>query len=64
MGEIRLGGMIRPVAIVDGVAVGAWSAPRSGRRVAVAIEHWEDVGEEARAALAEEAADVERFEVG
>jgi DNA glycosylase AlkZ-like len=64
MGEIRLGGMIRPVVIVDGVGVGSWSAPRSGRRVAVAIEHWDEVGEEARAALAAEAADVARFETG
>jgi hypothetical protein len=64
MGEIRLGGMIRPVALVDGVAVGAWSAPRSGRRVTVAIDYWDEVGEEARAALQAEAADVERFEGG
>jgi winged helix DNA-binding protein len=64
MGEIRLGGMIRPVAIVDGVAVGSWSAPRSGRRVAVGIDYWDEVGEEALGALAADAADVERFELG
>jgi hypothetical protein len=64
MAEIRLGGMIRPVAIVDGVAVASWSAPRSGRRVAVELVYWDEVGEEARAALAAEAADVERFELG
>lgn len=62
MGEIRLGGMIRPVALVDGVAVGSWAAPRSGRKVAVKVDYWDEVGEEARAALAAEAADVERFE--
>jgi hypothetical protein len=44
--------------------VGSWSAPRSGRRVAVAIDYWDEVGEEALAALAAEAADVERFEEG
>lgn len=64
MNEIRLGGMIRPVAIVDGVAVGSWSAPRSGRRIRVDLDYWGEVGEEARAALAAEAADVERFELG
>jgi Winged helix DNA-binding domain len=64
MGEIRLGGMIRPVALVDGTAVGSWAAPRSGRKVAVEIEWWDDVGEEARAALEVEAADVRRFEGG
>jgi hypothetical protein len=62
--EIRAGGMIHPVALVDGVAAGRWTARRSGRGVAVDIEEWADVGEAARAALAAEAADVVRFEGG
>lgn len=64
MGDVRLGGMIRAVAIVDGVAVGTWAAPRAGRKVAVEVEWWDSVGEEARAALDAEAADVVRFEGG
>ncbi len=62
--EIRAGGMIHPVALVDGVAAGRWTARRSGRGVAVDIDEWADVGEAARAALAAEAADVVRFEGG
>ncbi len=64
LGDVRLGGMIRPVAIVGGVAVGSWSAPRSGRRVAVSLDCWDDPGADARAALAADARDVERFELG
>jgi DNA glycosylase AlkZ-like len=64
LGDVRLGGMIRAVAIVDGTAVGTWAAPRSGRRVAVSVDCWEDPGADARAALAADARDVERFELG
>ena len=62
--EVRLGGIIRAVALVDGVAVGTWATRRAGRRMAVDVEWWDEVGEPARAALAAEAADVVRFEVG
>jgi hypothetical protein len=62
--EIRAGGMIHPVALVDGVAAGRWTSRRSGGRVAVDIDAWADLGEAARAALAAEAADVVRFEGG
>jgi DNA glycosylase AlkZ-like len=62
--EIRLGGIIRPVALVDGLAVGAWSAPRVGRRVRVDLDYWGEVEQQARAALDTEAADVVRFEGG
>jgi Winged helix DNA-binding domain len=62
--EIRMGGMINPVAVVDGVAVGRWTSRRSGRRIDVDIACWGDVGEPADAALAAEAADVVRFEGG
>jgi hypothetical protein len=64
MAEVRSGGMINPVALVDGVAVGTWVTRRSGRRIAVDIEYWEGVGEAARGALEAEAADVVRFEMG
>ncbi len=59
-----MGGLIRPVALVDGMAVGTWAARGGGRRLAVDVEWWADVGEAARAALAGEAADVVRFEAG
>jgi hypothetical protein len=60
--EVRLGGIIRPVALVDGFAVGTWATRRSGRRMAVDLDYWESVGEAGRAALEAEAADVVRFE--
>jgi hypothetical protein len=60
--EVRLGGIIRPVAVVDGLAVGTWATRRSGRRMAVDVEYWGDVGETARVGLEAEAADVARFE--
>lgn len=60
--EVRLGGIIRSVAVVDGLAVGTWATRRSGRRMAVDVEYWGDVGETARVGLEAEAADVARFE--
>jgi hypothetical protein len=60
--EVRLGGIIRAVALVDGVAVGTWATRRAGRRMAVDVEWWDEVGQTPRQALAGEAADVVRFE--
>lgn len=60
--DVRLGGIIRPVALVDGFAVGTWATRRSGRRMAIDLDYWERVGEAAGAALGAEAADVLRFE--
>jgi hypothetical protein len=62
--EIRLGGMIRAVALVEGRAVGTWAARRSGRRMAVEIDGWTEIAAAARAGLDAEAADVVRFETG
>jgi hypothetical protein len=62
--EIRLGGMIRAVALVEGRAVGTWAVRRSGRRAAVEIDGWSEVPAAARAGLDAEAADVLRFETG
>jgi Winged helix DNA-binding domain len=62
--EIRLGGMIRAVALLEGRAVGTWAARRSGRRIAVEIEEWGEIPPAARAGLDAEAADVVRFETG
>jgi winged helix DNA-binding protein len=60
--EIRLGGMIRAVAVVEGRAVGTWATRRGGRRMAVELEEWGEVTAAARAGLDAEAADVVRFE--
>jgi hypothetical protein len=62
--EIRLGGIIRAVVLVEGRAVGTWAARRSGRRLAVELEEWAEIPAAARAALDAEAADVVRFETG
>ena len=62
--EIRLGGMIRAVALVEGRAAGTWTARRSGRRVAVELDAWAELATAARAGLDAEAADVVRFETG
>jgi Winged helix DNA-binding domain len=56
------GGILRAVALVDGVAVGTWSRRRRGGRVDVAIEPFAALEPGAARALQAEAADVERFE--
>jgi hypothetical protein len=56
-GEVAAGGMIRAAAVVDGRVVGTWTTP--GGRVALAP--LESVPAPAAAALAADAADVERF---
>jgi hypothetical protein len=62
--EIRLGGMIRAVALVEGRAVGTWATRRSGRRMTVELADWAGIPAAARAGLDAEAADVVRFETG
>jgi len=63
--EIRLGGMIRAVALIEGRAAGTWAARRSGRRMTVELDEWAGMGGAAdRAGLDAEAADVVRFETG
>ena len=64
VGEIRLGGMIRAAALVEGQAVGTWAARRSGRRLAVELDEWAEIAAAARAGLDAEAIDVVRFETG
>jgi hypothetical protein len=56
------GGMLPPVATVDGLAAGTWSARRQRARLAVDIELFAPVGTEDHVALQGEAADVARFE--
>jgi hypothetical protein len=62
--EIRLGGMIRAVALIEGRAVGTWAARRSGRRMTVELDEWAAIAAADRAGLDAEAADVVRFETG
>jgi hypothetical protein len=62
--EVQLGGMIRPVALVEGRAVGTWAARGSGRRTAVELDEWAEIPAADRAGLDAEAADVVRFETG
>jgi Winged helix DNA-binding domain len=56
------GGIIRAVATDDGVTVGTWTARRRDGRIAVGIEPFGALAPAVERALAEEAADVARFE--
>jgi hypothetical protein len=60
--DVRQGGMIRAVALVDGWAAGTWTARRRGHAVTVGVEEFGPLGADARAGLEAEAADVVRFE--
>jgi hypothetical protein len=62
VGRVRAGGMINPTALVNGIGVGTWAAPRAGGRVDVRIDLWDELDADDRAALAAEEADVRRFE--
>lgn len=62
IGDVARGGMIGAVAMVEGSAVGTWSAHRTGRGSNVRIDWWHEVGAAEREAIAAEADDVDRFE--
>ena len=47
-------GWLSPVLLVDGRMAGTWSHERRGGSVAVEVTPWDDVGEEAARAIAEE----------
>ncbi|HEY0343180.1 MAG TPA: winged helix DNA-binding domain-containing protein [Solirubrobacteraceae bacterium] len=55
------GGFIRPAVLVDGRVVGTWRRQRSGDRLDVALEPFEELSEDAAGALEREAGDVARF---
>ena len=64
-GERRVlpgGGVLRPTICVDGRLVGLWSNRRSGSRLVVEAEPFEELGDEAWAQIAAEVADIGRFE--
>ena len=56
------GGVLRAVAIVEGMAVGTWRARRRGNRLAVDIDPFCPIDDEAAEALRVEATEVARFE--
>ena len=56
------GGIVRPTITVDGRFVGTWSSRRSGRRLAVTVEPFTEVGPETAGAIADEIDDLGRFE--
>jgi hypothetical protein len=56
------GGIIRPTLTVDGRFVGTWSSRRSGRRLAVTVEAFGELGRDTQRAITEEVADLGRFE--
>jgi hypothetical protein len=54
--------MIGAIAMVEGSAVGTWTAHRRGRSANVDIRWWHEVADAEREALMAEAEDVDRFE--
>jgi hypothetical protein len=56
------GGVLRPVAIVGGVAVGTWRSRRSKHRLAVDIDAFTTIDARSTAELRSDARDVARFE--
>jgi winged helix DNA-binding protein len=55
------GGFIQPAVLVDGRVVGTWRRQRSGDRLEIALEPFEELPERATAPLEREASDVARF---
>jgi Winged helix DNA-binding domain len=56
------GGIIRSAITVDGAVVGTWSSKRTGERLAVSLEPFGALEPELADAVAEEVADIGRFE--
>jgi hypothetical protein len=56
------GGIVRAGIVVDGRFVGTWSSKRSGKRLAVSIEPFEQLDPGLERAVAAEAHDIGRFE--
>ncbi|HLM30411.1 MAG TPA: winged helix DNA-binding domain-containing protein [Solirubrobacterales bacterium] len=56
------GGIVRPGIAVDGRFAGTWSSKRSGKRLAVSIEPFEELCPDVERALAAEVEDIGRFE--
>lgn len=56
------GGILRPVIVRDGVAIGLWHQRRQGKRLSVRLEPFAAFDDDTRAAIDAELADVARFE--
>jgi hypothetical protein len=56
------GGIVRPTVSVDGRFAATWSSRRSGRRLAVEIEPFDELGPDTIGAITDEVADLGRFE--
>lgn len=56
------GGIVRPAIVADGRFIGTWSSKRSGKRLAVTIEPFEELDAPTELALSAEVADIGRFE--
>jgi winged helix DNA-binding protein len=56
------GGILRPAILVDGAAVGTWSARRTGRKLRAEIEPFRPLDDSTAEAVGAEIADVARFE--
>jgi hypothetical protein len=56
------GGILRPVIIRDGVAIGTWHQRRQGKRLSVRLEPFAAFDDDTRAAIEAELADLARFE--
>jgi hypothetical protein len=56
------GGMIRPVIVVDGVAVGTWGVRRKGGSVEVELDAFAPLDDAVAGAVREEVEDIRRFE--
>lgn len=59
--QIKGGGMLPPMVLVDGRIAGTWRMNRKGRRLALALEPFGEWDAEARRLAEEEARDIERF---
>ncbi len=56
------GGIVRPAIIVDGRIAGTWSSRRTGTRLTVTLEPFGELEPEWEGAIADEIADIGRFE--
>jgi hypothetical protein len=56
------GGILRPVIVRDGTAIGLWHARRQGRRLRVRVEPFTALDAQVRAEIDAEIQDVGRFE--
>jgi hypothetical protein len=59
--QIKGGGMLPPIILVDGRIAGVWRMNRKGRKLAITLAPFDDWGAEAQRLVEAELADIERF---